>query len=137
MASSTPSKKLLWAGRVVSALPALMMLLSAFMKLSNNPQALEGFAKDGFPDGALFKIGLLEVLVVLIYLVPQTAVLGAILCVGYLGGAVLVHVRHGEAFVFPILLGALFWLGLWLRDPWVRALVPLRKPLVENDTTKS
>lgn len=128
MTSSEPSKKLLWIGRVVSALPVLLMLFSAYFKLSGQPEAVEGFAKDGFPAGSLLRIGIVEVAVVLVYLVPRTAILGAILCVGYLGGAVVTHVRHGEPFIIPIAVGVMLWLGLWLRDPSLRALVPLRKP---------
>ncbi len=124
--ASKPSAGMLWGGRVLSTLPCLMLAMSAFMKLSQNQQAVEGFTKAGYSSGALMTIGIVEVLCTILYIVPQTAVLGAILLVGYLGGAVNHHVRMGEPFFAPVLLGICLWLGLWLRDARLRALVPLR-----------
>jgi hypothetical protein len=74
----------------------------------------------------LVPIGLLELLCAVLYLVPQTALLGAVLLTGYLGGAVATHLRIGEPFVLPLVLGVLIWAGLWLRDPRLRGLLPLR-----------
>ena len=120
-------KRILWAGRVVTALPALMLVFSAFMKLTSNPQMTEQFAgKLGYPAASLRGIGLLEVACVVLYLVPRTAVLGAVLLTGYLGGAIATHVRIGDPFVAPLLLGVLVWAGLYLRDERLRALLPLR-----------
>ncbi len=118
----------LWTGRVLSALPVLMLLLSASMKLSQSPQFVEMFTtRLGYPAGTLLGIGALELLCTLVYAVPQTAVLGAVLLTGYLGGAVATHVRVGESFATPLLLGILVWAGLFLRDGRVRALLPVRK----------
>jgi hypothetical protein len=118
-----------WTGRVLSALPVLMLLMSASMKLSQAPQFVETFTnKLGYPGGTLVGIGLIEVLCTVLYVVPQTAVLGAVLLTGYLGGAVATHVRVGESFAIPLVLGILVWAGLFLRDARVRALLPLRKP---------
>lgn len=119
------NRMLYWGGWVMSVLPALMLFMSAGFKLTGAQVAVEGFKAQGFPDGALFAIGVVELLITLIYLVPQTAVLGAILLTGYLGGAVVVHVRMSEPFFFPIVLGVLLWGGLFLRDSRVRALIPL------------
>lgn len=118
-----------WSGRIVSALPALMMLASAAMKLSHAaPMAEMWTSKFGWSEAALTPIGILEVIVALLYLVPSTAVFGAILVTGYLGAAYATHLRVGEGTaVIPIVLGVLAWAGLYLRDPRVRALLPLRK----------
>jgi hypothetical protein len=105
-----------------------MLLLSASMKLSQSPQFVEMFTtRLGYPAGTLLGIGALELLCTLVYAVPQTAVLGAVLLTGYLGGAVATHVRVGESFATPLLLGILVWAGLFLRDGRVRALLPVRK----------
>ena len=122
-------KLTLWSGRVVSALPALMLLFSAAMKLGHAAPMVEMWqSKFGWSEAALTPIGILEVAVALVYLVPSTAVLGAILVTGYLGGAYATHLRIGEgSAVIPIVLGMLAWAGLYLRDPRVRALLPLRR----------
>ena len=118
----------LWTGRVLSALPVLLLLLSASMKLSLPPAAVETFvSKLGYPASMLPSVAVLELLCTIVYVVPRTAVLGAVLLTGYLGGAVATHVRVGDAFVVPLLLGVLVWAGLYLRDERIRALLPLRK----------
>ena len=119
---------LVWIGRVISLLTVLMMLMSAYFKLSKNPMAVEGFAKMGYPAHTLVPIGIAEVVSAIIYLIPQTAVLGAILLTGYLGGAVDVHVRaDDQGWPTAVILGVMVWAGLFLRDPRVRALLPIRK----------
>ncbi len=121
------SKKYLLAGWIISALPVLMLLFSASMKFMKPPSALEGFDHLGYGRHLALPLGILETAVALIYLFPRTAFLGAILMTGYLGGATASHVRIGEAvFFMPVLLGVLAWIGLYLRDPRLRALVPLR-----------
>jgi hypothetical protein len=117
---------MLWTGRVLSALPILMMLFSAGLKLSHSKQMVEGLAKDGYPEVAVVILGSVIVACVALYVIPQTAVLGAILMTGYLGGAMATHARVGEPFVIPLLLGLFTWGGLYLRDPRIRALIPLR-----------
>lgn len=122
-----PSKAMLWTGRVLSAIPVLLLLFSASLKLMRNPQAVEGMVHFGYPANTLLPIGMTELTCTLLYIFPRTAVLGAILLTGYLGGAVATHVRAGEPqFVMPLGLGVLVWLGLWLREERLRALVPLR-----------
>jgi uncharacterized membrane protein YphA (DoxX/SURF4 family) len=120
------SKKMLWAGRIVSALPVLMLLLSGVMKLVKPAPVVEGFARFGYPERLAFAIGILELVCTLIYVIPQTSVLGAILLTGFLGGATATHVRVGDPFFAPVVLGVLVWLGLLLRDGRLRALLPLR-----------
>ncbi len=122
------SKTKIWTGYVFSALPVLFMLMSSAMKLSQQRMVVEGFAKSGMSAGLVAIIGLIELLCVIIYLVPATSVLGAVLVTGYLGGAIMVHVRAGEAtFMAPLLLGMLAWGGLYMRDERIRMLLPMRK----------
>lgn len=128
MNSPSPSKTQLWAGRVVSALPVFGLVMSAMMKLSGNPQMVQQFQeKMGYPGHVLAPIGIVELVCTILYAIPQTAVLGAILLTGYLGGAIATHVRISEPFIPPILLGVLVWAGLFLRDERIRALLPLRR----------
>jgi hypothetical protein len=116
-----------WGGRVASALPVLVLVMSASMKLAHQPMVVDTFVqKLGYPEGSLATIGILELACALIYVVPRTTVLGAVLLTAYLGGAVATHVRVGEPFFGPVVLGVLVWVGLYLRDPRIRALVPLR-----------
>ena len=125
--SARPSKPVLWTGRVLSALPVLMLLFSAAMKFARPPVVVEGMAKSGFPEHLLLPLGILEVACTVLYILPPTAVLGAVLLTGYLGGAVASHVRLGEPWFMPVLLGVLLWLGLFLREPRLRPLLPLRR----------
>jgi uncharacterized membrane protein YphA (DoxX/SURF4 family) len=104
----------------------LMLLFSAAMKFAKPPAAVEGMAKLGLPESLLFGLGILELVCTIIYIIPRTAVLGAILLTGYLGGAILTHLRVGDNFIGPIVFGVFIWGGLFLRDPRIRALIPLR-----------
>jgi len=126
--SSRPaSSAVLWIGRAISALACLPFLPSALFKITQNSQVVEGFTKMGWPLNTAVPLGVIELASVVLYAIPQTAVLGAILLTGYLGGAISVHVHHGEGFVVPAILGVLVWLGLFLRDARLRDLMPLRK----------
>jgi hypothetical protein len=120
------SKKMLWAGRILSALPVLMLLFSASMKFVQTPPVAEGFAHLGYPMSVALGLGILEIACTLLYVIPRTSVLGAILLTGYLGGATATHLRVGDPYFMPVLLGVLVWAGLYLRDARLRALLPLR-----------
>jgi len=125
--STTGGKGRLWAGRILTAIPAIMLLVSAGMKLARPPQVIEGFVvKFGYQESAILGIALVELACAILYAVPRTAVLGAILVTGYLGGATATHVRVSDAFVAPVLLGVMAWAGLYLRDERLRRLLPLR-----------
>jgi hypothetical protein len=131
MTTSAPSKGLLWGSRLASALPVVMLAVSGSMKVARHPSVLESFTgRFGFDAGVVVPIGLLKLGCTLLYLVPRTAVLGAVLLTGYLGGAAVTHVRVGEVAVAlaPVLFGVLLWGGLFLRDERIRALLPLRRP---------
>jgi hypothetical protein len=120
------SKKRLWAGRVISALPVLILLFSAVMKFIKPAAVVEALARLGYPERLAPGIGILELGCTVVYVIPRTSILGAILLTGYLGGATATHVRVGEPFFGPVVLGVLVWVGLFLRDERLRALIPLR-----------
>lgn len=125
---ATTGKAMLWAGRVVTALAALVFVSSGIMKLSSPPDMVKQFTEDyGFPANTLVPIGIVELVCVALYVVPRTTVLGAVLLTAYLGGAVVTHVRISDAFIAPIIIGVLVWAGPFLRDARVRALLPLRR----------
>src|SRR5262245_30891073 len=124
--TASVSRRMFWAGWIISILPVLMLLMSGIMKFLKPPEVVEGFVHLGWPERLSLGLGIVELVSAAIYLIPNTAVFGAILLTGYLGGATAAHVRIGEQFVIPIVLGVLVWLGLYLRDPRIRALLPLR-----------
>jgi len=116
-------------GYVLSGLPVIFLLLDSVMKLFKPAFVVDATTKLGYHESTIVPLGIVLVVCTLIYLFPATSVLGAILLTGYLGGAVATHVRMAEGafpIVFPVILGAFVWGGLYLRDPRLRALVPLR-----------
>ena len=122
------NKAMLWGGRVMSALPVLALVMSSMMKLSHSAALVDGWQKGGFPAGSLTPIGAFELACAILYAVPRTTAFGAVLMTGYLGGACATHIRAGESFAAPLIIATLAWVGLFLREPRLRALVPLRKP---------
>lgn len=121
------SKKKLWAGRIISALPVLLLLLSGVVKLIKPAGVVQGFAHFGYSESVIVSIGIIELACTVVYLIPRTSILGAILLTGYLGGATATNVRIGDPLFFvPAVLGVLVWTGLYLRDARLRALIPLR-----------
>lgn len=122
----TVSKPMLWGGWALTILPAAVLLLSGFMKVLKPEFIVNGFAHMGWPSELALGLGLVEIACTILYLIPRTAVLGAILLTGYLGGAVATHLRIGEPIFGAVGLGVFVWLGLYLRDARVRALAPLR-----------
>lgn len=120
------SKAALWTSYILSALPSLLMLFSAWMKFAKPPSVTEGFSHMGIPITMANGLGVLELACVVVYLVPPTAVLGAILMTGYLGGATVTGLRVGDPWFATPVLGVLAWGGLYLRDLRIRALIPLR-----------
>jgi hypothetical protein len=121
----------LWAGRVMSGLSVAFLAFDTAMKLLQVEAAMHGTAELGYPLGAVFGIGVVELLCVIAYVVPRTSVLGAVLLTGYLGGAIATHVRVGNPLfthvLFPVYVAALIWGGLYLRDAALRALLPVRR----------
>ena len=127
--TARPSKAALWTGRVMSGLPALFLLFDAAMKLVKPQFVVDATVRLGYPEGVIVPLGVVLLVCTVLYLVPRTSVLGAILLTGYLGGAVATHVRHEDSpfeIVFPFVLGALIWGGLVLREPRLRLVLPWR-----------
>ncbi len=124
---TNPSIKSRWTGRIVSGLAILFLLFDAAMKLLAIAPVVEANARLGYPAGMPLVLGLIELGCLILYLLPRTAVLGAVLWTGYLGGAVATHLRVGSPLfaqaLFPVYVAALLWLGLWLRDPRLRPLL--------------
>lgn len=118
------SKAVAWTGRGLGAAAVALLTLSGIMKVSGNPLVTEGFTKMGFNPDLAFGIGIVELICTALYAVPRTAALGAILLTGYLGGAVVTHLRINEPWVMPILVGVVLWSGLVMRQPHLRSIVP-------------
>ena len=126
--SSPVSKTALWIGRVMSALPVLLVLFGSAVKLMKTASVVEGFVRAGVPERLIIPVGIIELVCVIVYVIPQTAVLGAILMTGLLGGATLTNLRIGDpTYPMPVVLGMLAWGGLFLRDVRLRDLIPIRK----------
>jgi uncharacterized membrane protein YphA (DoxX/SURF4 family) len=125
--TSGRSNKSVWAGRILGALPVLLLVFSAVMKLIKPPVLVQGFQHFGLPISLARPLGILELACAIIYVIPRTAVLGAILITGYMGGAILTHLRLGEPWIAEVLVGVFAWGGIFLRDRRVRALIPLRR----------
>jgi DoxX-like family len=119
-----------WPGRVITAIPVLFLAFDVAIKLADVPAVAEASARLGLPPDLGVVLGVLLGVCLALYLVPRTAPLGAVLLTGYLGGAVLTHLRVGDPLIshtlFPIYVGALLWAGLYLRDDRVRRLVAAR-----------
>jgi hypothetical protein len=116
-----------WTSWVISALVAAMFLFSSAMKVVGGPEVEKGFAHLGLPTTMALPLAILEAACVIVYLIPATAVLGAVLLAGYLGGAICTHWRVGDPFVTHVVLGLALWLAIWLREPRLHALLPLRR----------
>ena len=126
------SMTMLWTGRVLTALFALFLLGASVMpKLLMLPVAEETMAEVGWPAGYAFMIGVIELACVILYLVPRTSVLGAVLTMALLGGAMATQIRAESPLfthvLFSVYLGVVMWAGLWLRDERLRSLFPLRR----------
>jgi len=122
------SKAALWTGRIMSALPVLMLLFASVMKLMKTQAVIEGCVRAGLSERLIIPVGVIELVCVVVYLVPSTSVLGAILMTGLLGGATITTLRIGDpTYPMPVVLGMLAWGGLYLRDMRVRELIPLRR----------
>jgi hypothetical protein len=123
------SKGMLWTGRVISGLMALFFVFDGAGHLMKPAPVVEAFARLGYPLSASVGIGLLALVCTAIYVTPRTSVLGAILLTGYLGGAAATHLRAGSSLfemMFPVILGVLVWVGIFVRDAQLRRLIPMR-----------
>ena len=120
-----------WTGSALTGAFTLFMLFDVGIKLMRHPMVEETMRQLGFPGGLGFPIGIIEGICLLLYLMRRTAVLGAVLFMGIFGGSIAAHLRHADPLfshvLFGVYLGLVMWGGLWLRDPALRALFPIRK----------
>jgi len=125
------SGKAIWAGRIISAVVVLFLLVDGGMKLIPLDVVIEATGQLGYPVSLARTLGILTLVCTVLYVIPQTSVLGAILMTGYLGGSVASHLRIDSPLLthvlFGVYLGVLLWGGLYLRDGRLRALIPLRR----------
>lgn len=122
------SKTMLWTGRVMSAIVILLVAFGSVMKLIKVAGVMAGMARAGYPEHLVRPVGVIELICIVVYLIPRTDVLGAILLTGLLGGAAATNFRIGDpSFPLPIVVGMMAWGGLYLRDARLRALIPLRR----------
>lgn len=126
----TQTRTLTVAGWILTSLFTLFMLMDIGMKLANLPQVDETMVQMGWPAGYGRLIGAMELVFLILYLFPRTALVGAVLMTGVFGGAIASHVRIADPLfshvLFGIYLGLFMWGGLWLRAPWMRAVFPVR-----------
>ncbi len=120
-------KAVRWSGWPLLPL-VLLFLFSAAMKVKGGPELTQGLAHLGLPESMVMPLAILELSVAVLYAIPATAVLGAIFLTSFIGGAICTHWRVGDAFALHVVIGLLIWLGLYLRDERLKALIPLRKP---------
>jgi len=124
------SKKMLWTGRILSGLLGLLLLADSVGKFVKPAAVVEGTVRLGYHESIILPLGIVLFACTVLYLIPRTSLLGAILLTGYLGGAVATHARVGDPLfshiLFPVYLGVMIWGGLFLRDDRLRALLPLR-----------
>ncbi len=129
MRSGTVSNRALWTGRVLSGLVILFMLLDCGMKIGRAQAAVEGTTKLGYSDSAIVPIGIILLICTILYAIPRTSTLGAVLLTGYLGGAVATNVRASLPLagyiLSPVYVGIVAWLGLYLRSAQIRKTLPL------------
>ena len=118
--------KVVWVGRVITILASLVFVVSAFMKLKGGTEVIQGMAHLGLPESLIMPLAVLEISCVVVYVIPATSALGAILLTGYIGGAICTHLRVGDPFFVQIALGIFVWLGLYLRENRLKGLIPLR-----------
>jgi len=126
---TVPAIKTIWAGRIISAFAVLFLIFDSIIKVLNLAPAVEATTQLGYPASLVIGIGILELACLAVYVIPRTAALGAILLTGYLGGAIATQMRAGSPLfqvIFPLIVGALVWGGLFLREERLRALIRLR-----------
>lgn len=121
-----PVTKMVWIGRILSALMILFMLFDGGIKVLKLGPAVEGTVRLGYPISTVQPIGIVALICAVLYAIPRTSVLGAILLTGYLGGATATQVRLQDPwFLFPVVIGMLIWAGIYFRDERLRELIPL------------
>lgn len=123
-----PHRGAVISGWIISTLIILFMLVDGIGHVMKFPPYVKGTMDVGYPQSVIMPLGLVELVIALLYAIPRTRILGAILLTAYFGGATATHVRMGQPFYFPIVFGILVWLGLYLRDTRLRTYIPLTNP---------
>ena len=127
---ASPSKRAIWAGRIISGFITVFMIFDGVIHILKPAPVVEAFAKLNFPLRFAIPLAVIELFCLLLYAIPRTAILGAILLTGYYGGAVAIQLPTGNSLfgeiLFPVYFGILLWAGIYLRDERLRALIPLR-----------
>ncbi len=127
---SAESRKLVWTGRVLAGLVTAFLLFDAIIHLMRPAPVVEAFAKLHLPLSLAVELGVIELLCIALYVIPQTSILGAVLLTGYLGGAVAIQMTTSNSLfgeiLFPVYVGIVLWAGIYLRDGKLRALIPWR-----------
>jgi uncharacterized membrane protein YphA (DoxX/SURF4 family) len=118
--------KIVWIGRAVSILVSLVFLMSGVMKLKGGAEVTQGMAHLGLPASLILPLAIVEISCAVIYLIPKTSVIGAILLTGFIGGTICAHLRVGDPFYVQIVIGIVIWAGLYLREDRLKGLIPLR-----------
>lgn len=130
METKNTSKATLWAGRIMSGLVIFFMLMDASFKFITSPEAVKATEDLGYGTQHLVPLGLMAVIATIIYAIPSTSILGAVLLTGYFGGAIATHFRLENPLfthiLFPVYLAILMWGGTWLRNPQLRSLFPIK-----------
>jgi uncharacterized membrane protein YphA (DoxX/SURF4 family) len=126
MPDSAQPKWMTWTGWVLTVLVAAMLIMSGVVKFTDNPDLKAGIEKMRITRETVQRIGVAEIACAVLYLVPQTTVLGAIVVTGYLGGAIFAHVQQGEPLIVPIAIAVVAWFGVFFREPRLREIAPLR-----------
>ena len=129
MQEAVVSRSQLWTGRIISLVVVLFLIFDGVTKVIRDPHVIQAMARLEFPERTIVEIGVIVLFCTVLYAIPQTSVLGAILLTGHLGGAVAVQLRVGNPLfetLFPVIFGLLLWAGFFLREPRLRALIPLR-----------
>lgn len=128
---AVPTKASFFTGWTLTILPSALLIFSGVMKLVGHftqaKEMLEGFTHLQIPTKLMLPLGILELSCVAVFLVPKTAVLGAILLTGYMGGAILTHLRMDESVILQVIVGVVIWLAVYFREPRLRMIAPLRK----------
>ena len=128
LAPRETSRAMLWTGRVLTTLIVLFMLFDAYGKLAKIQPVVEGTKQAGYPESAIRPIGAAALIGAVLFAIPQTSVLGAIVLTGFFGGAIATHVRLGDtSWPFALVFGILTWLAIYFRDARLRRLIPLRQ----------
>ena len=117
---------MVWTGRIISGFIVLFMLFDGGAKVARFAPYVKGTVEAGFADRLVIPLGIVGLFCTILYAIPQTSILGAILLTGYYGGATATHLRIGQPWYFPVVFGILVWIAMYLRDPRLRELVPLR-----------